>query len=270
MEQLNQLLKKQAVLAVSEPSEIITAEELKEAKEILTEQEIYVAIQMALREARLTKRAKIKMDEHNKRIAEGEIKPKVSAEQFYSWILNKAKSEVNNFSLTEGEVKIYKLLSMYFTEDPAFEKDGRSLSKGIMLYGGVGCGKTTIMKLFRDNPSQKFGIVETMVIADLYKDKEEGGSMVTHKYSNVPSICFNDLGTEIESGTSSHFGNKKNVMAEIILNHYERNEAKMFKMHFTTNLNAEEQDRFYGARVRSRLREMCNIFSLEGINDKRK
>lgn len=193
----------------------------------------------------------------------------ISAKDFYTWIWNKAKNEIKNFSLSEEEERIYKILAMYFTNDKGIEKMGLSLDKGLVLHGGVGCGKTTIMKLFRDNPSQPYGIVECMKIADQYKQKE-GGADVIHQYSFLPSICFNDLGTEIESGESSHFGNKKNVMAEIILNHYERNERKKFKLHFTTNLAADEQGDLYGVRVRSRLREMCNIISLEGIEDKRK
>ncbi len=158
---------------------------------------------------------------------------------------------------------------MYFNNDPDFEIEGYSLNKGIMLHGGVGCGKTTMMKLFRDNPSQKFGVVECMHIADQYKDKEIG-QQVIYRFINYPSVCFNDLGTEIESGDSSHFGNKKNVMAEIILNHYERNDSKIFKMHFTTNCNGAKLLLNYGVRVADRFNEMCNVISLDGIKSKRK
>jgi DNA replication protein DnaC len=271
MEQLSKLLQQTATSeGLALLNEIITSEELKEALEILSQEEIEKVFAIAMREAMLTKRAEIKSEEYNRKIRNPDPKPNVTTQDFYKWVYSKAENEINGFSLNEAEVKIYKLLAMYFNNDIRFEEAGYSLKKGIMLYGGVGCGKTTIMKLFRDNPSLKYGVVECMTIADIYKDKEEGGSMVTHKYSNAPTICFNDLGTEIETGTSSHFGNKKNVMAEIILNHYERNESKNFKLHFTTNCNAEKLTQDYGIRVSDRLKEMCNIISLDGIKSKRK
>jgi hypothetical protein len=242
---------------------------LSEDTEILTHEEIQEVTLRALSEARRHKRAAIKTEEYRKKIMAEKAPIQVSAQQFYSWVWNKAKNEIKNFSLSTKEIKLYELLAMYFTGDKAFEDAGYVLDKGLMLYGGVGCGKTTIMKLFRDNPIQPFGIVECMKISDQYKQKE-GGADIIHQYSFIPSICFNDLGTEIESGESSHFGNKKNVMAEIVLTHYEKNEKKKFKFHFTTNLNADQQDKYYGPRVRSRLREMCNVISLEGIEDKRK
>jgi DNA replication protein DnaC len=248
----------------ADPSQISESTE-----EILTPEEIQDVTQKALGEARRLKRAAIKTEEYRKKIMAEKAPIQVSAEQFYAWIWNKAKNEVKNFGLNGKERDMYELLCQYFTGDKKFEEKGYSLDKGLMLYGGVGCGKTTIMKLFRDNPGQTFGVVECMKISDEYKDKE-GGADIIHRYSFLPSICFNDLGTEIESGESSHFGNKKNVMAEIILNHYERNNEKKFRLHFTTNLNADMQEKYYGPRVRSRLREMCNIISLVGIEDKRK
>lgn len=250
--------------------QIITPEELKEAQEILSQEEIEKVFAIAMREAWLTKKAEIKTEEYRKQISNPKPKSVVETKAFYNWIIGKGKEEIKDFSLSPEEIKIYKLLAMYFNNDPEFENQGYKLNKGIMLYGGVGCGKTSIMKLFRDNPSEKYGIVECNAIVDKYKDKEDGGANIIHIYSFAPTVCFNDLGTEIETGTSSHFGNKKNVMAEIILNHYERNEKKEFKFHFTTNCNAAKLTLDYGIRVSDRLKEMCNIISLEGIKSKRK
>jgi DNA replication protein DnaC len=79
--------------------------------------------------------------------------------------------------------------------------------------------------------------------------------------------CFDDLGTE---ETKSHFGNKINVMAEIILNRYDNKTAMGWEFtHVTTNLSADEIEQYYGSRVRSRFREMFNAITLNG-NDRRK
>lgn len=267
MEQLKNLLQKTDLPAVSAISEIITPEELKEAQEILTPEEIQTAFAIALREARLNKRAAIRTEEYRKKIFAQKPANCVSADQYYDWVLNKAKNEIKKFCLSEREEGIYKILCMYHTGDKQFEDHGYSFDKGILLYGGVGCGKTTMMRLMKENPVQTFAIVECMHVADQYQKE---GAEVVHKFSKLTSVCFNDLGTEIESGESNHFGSKKNVMAEMILNHYERNQVKTFRMHFTTNLDADSLTQIYGKRVASRIREMCNIISLEGLGDKRK
>lgn len=61
---------------------------------------------------------------------------------------------------------------------------------------------------------------------------------------------------------------KKNVMADVLQAVY--NKKNFSKFHITTNLmNKEEIEAKYGSRVNSRLREMFNVFSLEGT-DRRK
>lgn len=247
----------------------MAAEELREASEILTPEEIKIVVITALREARRLKIIERNTEEYNKKIRAEKAAIAASWQSFYSWIWNKGKNEIKDFNISEKEKAIYELLAKYFTMDKSIEDQGYSLEKGLWLYGGVGCGKTTIMKLFMVNPKISYGILECNTIADMYKDKETGPEII-QRYSYANAVCFNDLGTEIESGVSSHFGNKKNVMGEIILGHYEKNENKKFSFHFTTNLGADEIEKFYGTRVRSRLREMCNIISLEGIEDKRK
>jgi len=250
----NQLPKTQA----PEPSEILTPEEIEAALE--------AARPRILQEAREQKKAMLATIEYNRKIRE-KSEAYVSAEQFLDWILKKAVSEIRNFSLNEREQEIYKILALYFTQDKRLLDKGYDLNKGIWLFGGVGCGKTTIMELFSENPLINYPVVQTSIIADDYK---ENGSKNLQRFYDIPSVCFNDFGFEIEEGVKNNFGNKKNVMAEIIQNSYEFNREKKFRLHFTTNLNADQVEHYYGPRVRSRLREMCNIISLEGINDKRK
>jgi hypothetical protein len=234
-------------------------------EEILTQEEI----QHTLRLAREEKRRLLRVQEYEKKVFQEKEQLKIDPKKLYQWIVRQAEDQIQNFALSKEEEKIYKMLSLYFTGSSGFEKygEGFSLQKGIFLWGRVGCGKSSIMKIFMDNPLQSFGVISVRRVADIYKEQ---GSDVVYRYSQVKSICFDDLGTEIEEGVKSHFGNKKNVMADIILNYYDNNSTKNFKMHFTTNLDFDEIEKEYGIRVRSRLREMCNVISLEGINDKRK
>ena len=60
-------------------------------------------------------------------------------------------------------------------------------------------------------------------------------------------------------------------MAEILLSRYDLFIAKKLQTHITTNLSASEIEKNYGSRVRSRLRELCNLIAFENIvTDKRK
>ena len=76
------------------------------------------------------------------------------------------------------------------------------------------------------------------------------------QYDQPITYCFDDLG--IEQNTKL-FGNGCNVMAEVLLDRYDEFIQRGMVTHATTNLNADELERLYGDRVRSRLREMFNL-----------
>ena len=60
-------------------------------------------------------------------------------------------------------------------------------------------------------------------------------------------------------------------MAEILLSRYDLMKYEGVITHATTNLNADELEKIYGNRVRSRLREMFNLISFPELSiDKRK
>jgi hypothetical protein len=91
-----------------------------------------------------------------------------------------------------------------------------------------------------------------------------GGQPVAVRY------CFDDLGVE---QNLKYFGNECNVMAEILLSRYDIFTTKKIQTHITTNLSATEIEieNQYGNRVRSRLRELCNLIAYDRHStDKRK
>lgn len=206
-----------------------------------------------------------------------EFEPKkYSSEEFLEKIIKEAKTKIEGFNLSSEELEIYKQLSMYFTSDPGFKG---SLKKGLLLFGNIGCGKTTALKLFMFNPKQSFAIFPCRRVADEFTRE---GTEALMKYTgmifiNQPElyygqksvgICYDDLGTE---HTAKHFGNERNVMAEIILTRYEIEQHNGYNIHMTTNLKAEQIKELYGERVSSRMREMFNIIRFpENSKDKRK
>jgi hypothetical protein len=72
--------------------------------------------------------------------------------------------------------------------------------------------------------------------------------------------CFGDLGSE---ELANSYGNKRNVIEEIIFNRYEAG-LPFDYTHITTNLNSKMIETLYGERFIDRLREMCNAIVIEG------
>jgi DNA replication protein DnaC len=72
--------------------------------------------------------------------------------------------------------------------------------------------------------------------------------------------CFDDLGTE---SNLKYYGNECNVMSEILSSRYDLFVSRQMITHITTNLNSSEIESIYGARVRSRMREMFNLVNFD-------
>ena len=186
----------------------------------------------------------------------------------------------NSFQLTKAEEEFYTILCHYFSNSPEFSKLGEdfNLNKGIIVFGGVGRGKTTAMKLFGGNTKQSYIIKPCDAIAREYTSE---GPAIIDKYSEMQEnrnkaftfnhaslgICFDDLGTEEDK---SHYGNKVNVMQEILLAIHQKQFVSGYKYHITTNMSSDQIEARYGLRVRSRIREMFNVLYYPDGADRRK
>lgn len=171
------------------------------------------------------------------------------------------------FLRREDKTILYKLLIYAIGDTENCNKRGLDLSKGILLSGPIGCGKTSLMFLLNYfiEHNQKHLIKSTREInAEIHKE----GMDVIQKYAKKhKTICFDDLGVE---ATTKYYGNDCHTMAEILLGRYELQIHQNIKTHATTNLNADELEKIYGNRVRSRLRSMFNLITFPtGTKDKR-
>lgn len=179
-----------------------------------------------------------------------------TAEILYKTAIKTARETIEDFEIDHNDKNIYGLLSLYFAKDERFLKSGGSLKKGLSIYGNVGCGKTSMIRIFRLLGSIPFPVVSCDAIVREYKEKD-GGSKVIDKYINYNAICLDDLGTE---STAKHMGNESNVISEIIIARYNKELAsKQFKTHITTNLTGEDIESYYGTRFADRCVEMFNI-----------
>lgn len=207
---------------------------------------------------------------------ENEIKSHYSYSEVIVWLENKGVELYgNHFKILEIDYPIvYKLIAYFLKDEQACYQFNINLEKGILLSGPIGCGKTSLMNLMKNlTPTEHKFYVKPC--RDISFEFIQDGYQIIHKYSigklyqsEPRTYCFDDLGTE---NNLKYFGNECNVMAEILLSRYDLFISKKLKTHITTNLSASEIETHYGNRVRSRLRELCNLIAFDNIaKDKRK
>jgi DNA replication protein DnaC len=195
--------------------------------------------------------------------------------EILAWLEQRGKKDYGEkFHFAEQDISnITKLIAYFLNDEITTEQFGIDLTKGILLSGPVGCGKTTLMTLMKyvTKPNNKFHIKTCRDISfEFIKD----GYEIIHRYSRgnysqseYKNYCFDDLGVE---KNLKYFGNECNVMAEIILSRYDLFVSKKIQTHITSNLSASEIEVAYGNRVRSRLRGMLNLIAFDkNTGDKR-
>ena len=205
-----------------------------------------------------------------------EIKSHYNYAEVINWLEKKGNDLYgNHFKILENDHPIiFKLIAYFLKDEPTCFQFGIDLTKGIMLAGPVGCGKTSLMNLMKylTSTEHKFSVKPCR---DISFEFIHDGYEVIHRYSKgklyhsePKTICFDDLGIE---NNLKYFGNECNVMAEILLSRYDLFASKKIQTHITTNLSATEIETCYGNRVRSRLRELVNLVAYDKtISDKRK
>lgn len=209
--------------------------------------------------------------EYYKRLYAKQHYPDLTHEQLYV----KIKKDNPLLEIDEWNSEIFDLLCRYFTGHESFNEAGYSLSKGICLVGGVGVGKTHLIKKFNSNQVQGFVVKNSREIAEEY---EGNGELSIDKYLTTLStgnpesfygqtnlgFCFDDIGTDTPK---KNYGNIKNTMGDIILSRYD----KLFlhqkitgqMTHLTTNLSWDEIGQIYGTRVQDRIKQMFNWITFD-------
>mgnify|MGYP006194559453 CR=1 FL=1 len=195
--------------------------------------------------------------------------------EILAWLEQRGKQDYGDkfYFKQQDTPNITKLVSYFLKDETKTNEYGIDLTKGILLSGPVGCGKTTLMTLMKyvTKQNNRFYL---KTCRDISFEFIQDGYQIIHKYSigklyqsEPRTYCFDDLGTE---NNLKYFGNECNVMAEILLSRYDLFISKKLQTHITTNLSATEIEKYYGNRVRSRLREMVNLIAFEKtVQDKR-
>ncbi|HEY0092142.1 MAG TPA: ATPase [Flavobacterium sp.] len=152
----------------------------------------------------------------------------------------------------------------YFLKDSnSCRQYGLDSSKGILLSGPVGCGKTSLMT-----------IMKSLACRDISFEFIQEGYEVIHRYSkgklnqsNPRNICFDDLGLE---NNLKYYGNECNVMAEVMLSRYDLFISNQLITHLTTNLSASEIKKYLRELNKIKTQQMFNLIAFNAnTNDKR-
>lgn len=232
----------------------------------------------ALRVARENKFYRLRQEEYSKKIAAGIDWSIPTARELYERLRRTVGNNGKPYQITPDNKKVIEILCLYFANDPRLPDLHPTINpdKGICLTGNVGVGKTHLLNFFATNPKQSYKLVTCREVAEKFRIgwQYEGTNTIEY-YSSIPSakhpqpynqevmgFCFGDLGYEDDK---NNYGNKMNVMEEIIFRRYESH-VPFHMTHFTTNLNAKELRSRYGERVYDRIKETMNWIVLEGTS----
>lgn len=173
------------------------------------------------------------------------------------------------FIFTPEIKKFYEQLIKYFHGDDNFDGD---LTKGILLMGTTGTGKTLamqIMSIYRQIDDTKFIMNNKIfrmnydvirvndIINDFLNNAFDGIQVYCIRYV----LCLDDIG--IESNKVMYYGNNLDVIAYIIAERY----AKRLLTFGTTNYDMDYLNDKYGDYIVSRIHALFNFIDTTGIND---
>lgn len=206
------------------------------------------------------KRKKVEAtSEEVKRFTERELKLKVV--EYVERYMEKSDPD-KAFEWEPRYKKLYRHLMYYFAGD---DRCGWPLSKGLLFLGTTGVGKTMSLKVFQNlivneipNNPKRFKMTTCQNVFEWFKASQYDG---IEDYARG-NWCFDDLGAE--EPVYMHFGNRVNVMEQVLFRRDLQRQKEYTNTIITTNKNAEELAKIYGDRVLDRLKEMCHFVRIDG------
>lgn len=160
---------------------------------------------------------------------------------------------VNNETLP-----LIKTICFFISKDERFVTElGYSFSKGLLIRGVSGLGKTHLVKCVQYNELQPILVLSTLSITEEIKSSGEF-PIVTTKM-----IYIDDVGTE--ATPVKHYGTEITWFKDFIEQYYATS-VSYSRLLISTNLSFDQIELKYGFRVRSRMKDMFNIVNVSGTD----
>lgn len=160
----------------------------------------------------------------------------------------------------------------YYVNDDA--KGSLDIKKGILLWGDIGTGKSTIIRITGELLRFKGNGYKTVNCSWLTTQYAHIGleALNSSTYNEVDMTykpvnrAFDELGRE--PIPARHYGNELNVMQYVFQCRYELRD--MVKTFATTNLRPDSIEKIYGTYIADRINEMFNIVEIRGKSRRNK
>lgn len=149
-----------------------------------------------------------------------------------------------------------------------------NLNKGLALTGNYGCGKSTLMRVFRNyskmlaNPNPN--LFKVISIEDVINIMSKPNSVESSILLNVDEkgfpkpihILVNEFGYEY--GGKSYGTDKSELIETFIMKRYDIFQEYKKVMHVTMNYDSKDLQAIFNEKVYDRLKEMLNIVHMTG------
>ena len=189
-----------------------------------------------------------------------------TAKKIYNLMAWTSQVEYNRKLIVNNDNKhLITALCFFLSNDPRFETElseaqsGNkfSFSKGLLIRGTTGIGKTHLVRCVEKNGLNPIATLSMIEITDELKAY---GEYEINKGNNK-IIYLDDVGTE--ETPALHFGNKIHFFKNFIESVYLRS-SSFRNIIISTNLNFRDIEVKYGFRVASRMRDMFNVVDVTG------
>jgi len=184
---------------------------------------------------------------------------KIEKHRFMEYANNVVKGK---FDIDNNNREIVANLFKYFTADKSGDYD---LNKGIFLQGKTGIGKSDTLQSFQEYlHAKKSKSAFYMFTAREIKLRCIDTPKQISYFINIGNLCIDDLGTE--GDMNKIYGNKINVINDILAERYRNRNLLYSKTHITTNFTLQELKQFYDNRTLDRFQEMFTRIEMQGEN----
>lgn len=189
--------------------------------------------------------------------------------RFYKMMQDESWKRGVKLVFNDQTKNLIKAVCFRLSEDPRYESEmGLSFSKGLMIRGTVGLGKSYTIQLVADNPVCP---VQFVTMHEITRSIMDTGQFTGLKFASFRYVYLDDVGSEYaKTEKIKYFGTEVNWFATWFEEFYARSKDHISRVIISTNDSFDDLERKYGFRVRDRLAETFDVLDVYGESMRRK